>query len=581
MDKEQIVKKADQRDRLIGSMDKELSTTVGKLQKQLADAVSGIFDSFQTDDNDNLLNNAHNASVIGALDSAIDLIDGDSKTSIINLMVNNFARLVNFNGSYFQDLSGGDVKGVSRKVMTGVKQWLGIGKGSDLKKNGYLDTLITSSAVKDAIKQAAVSAIASRQGWQKAKKEVGEVVTGSGTRAGAMERYYRNFTYDTYAQVDRRASNEFAGSLGYQFAIYAGGLIETSRKFCREHNGNVYHISEILMFDPKTAIPPNYDPLTDIGGYGCRHSYNWIPDSLAIRLRPDAAKFIKSDAQPTPPPVSAPQVAPPPAPSAPQVPTPTAPAPPPPVRVNPPVVVPPKPAPTAPTASRYVDTSKSFGAYTYRQARDAVNIMVPQADSVSLGAKVAKVNVPKVLSAINYLSKNYYVGTDQIEKISFSSTNRYHGVVSRYASGKIKAANFGSTYDSGAHRKNYPVAAENLRRGKSQVDEANLPIATVVHEWAHVMAGSRRPEVPSRITGKPINVFFSELTDIRNDYFKEINDLIGKGKRNEAGAIYLGRYAGTNIDEFFAEGFTEYTLSSNPTKYALRIGSLIDKYFKR
>jgi hypothetical protein len=30
-----------------------------------------------------------------------------------------------------------------------------------------------------------------------------------------------------------------------------------------------------------------------------------------------------------------------------------------------------------------------------------------------------------------------------------------------------------------------------------------------------------------------------------------------------------------------AEGFTEYKLSSNPTKYAKEIGKLIDKYFKK
>ena len=30
-----------------------------------------------------------------------------------------------------------------------------------------------------------------------------------------------------------------------------------------------------------------------------------------------------------------------------------------------------------------------------------------------------------------------------------------------------------------------------------------------------------------------------------------------------------------------AEGFTEYKLNSNPSKYALEVGQLIDKYFKK
>jgi hypothetical protein len=45
--------------------------------------------------------------------------------------------------------------------------------------------------------------------------------------------------------------------------------------------------------------------------------------------------------------------------------------------------------------------------------------------------------------------------------------------------------------------------------------------------------------------------------------------------------ISLGDYASTNIDEFMAESFTEYRLSSKPSKYAVLVGKLIDKYFKK
>ena len=48
--------------------------------------------------------------------------------------------------------------------------------------------------------------------------------------------------------------------------------------------------------------------------------------------------------------------------------------------------------------------------------------------------------------------------------------------------------------------------------------------------------------------------------------------------RNE---ISLGNYASTNLDEFMAEAFTEYQLSSNPSKYATLVGKLMDKYFKK
>ncbi len=71
------------------------------------------------------------------------------------------------------------------------------------------------------------------------------------------------------------------------YAIYEGGLIKTSRPFCKKHEGNVYTRDEIAAFDPKEAIPPNYNPFVDMGGYGCRHYYSWVPRAVAIMLRPD------------------------------------------------------------------------------------------------------------------------------------------------------------------------------------------------------------------------------------------------------------------------------------------------------
>mgnify|MGYP004145712245 CR=1 FL=1 len=43
--------------------------------------------------------------------------------------------------------------------------------------------------------------------------------------------------------------------------------------------------------------------------------------------------------------------------------------------------------------------------------------------------------------------------------------------------------------------------------------------------------------------------------------------------------VFLGRYSLKNLDEFLAEGFTEYHLSSNPSKYAILIGKLVEKYY--
>lgn len=294
MNKSDINEQAADRETLINKLDKVLNSLVKRYQASLLSDVLEVLDEIERDEDGVILNNAANTAAIAKLDRVLSVIDFQAKAAIINQLIKGFANVISFNRSYFEFLDPDlKVKPVSDAVMKDLKTWLGIGKGNKLKRNGYLDTLVGSTSLRNEIKQRTVGAVANRQGWAQTKKDIGGFIKGEGKALGAMERYYRNFTYDTFAQVDRRASEDFAERLGFEFAIYAGGLIETSRKFCREHNGNVYHISEIREFKPKEAIPPNYDPLTDLGGYGCRHSLNWIPNVLAVRLRGDASIFIK------------------------------------------------------------------------------------------------------------------------------------------------------------------------------------------------------------------------------------------------------------------------------------------------
>lgn len=565
MNKEQIIKKANKREQLVNKLETSLDSLVKKYQARLFGDVSNVVDNLVTDEEDRLVNNSANTQVIAELDKTLDKADAAAKQAIITDMVNSFAQIVSFNGAYFQEIEPADIKPVSSTVMDSLKKWLGITKQNDIRKNGYLDTLVKSSMVKNAIKERVVGAVVSGQGWKKTKDSLGEFIKGANGKLGALQRYYRNFTYDTYAQVDRKASEEFGNKLGYQFAIYAGGLIETSRKFCREHNGNVYHISEIKKFEPKEAIPPNYEPIADLGGYGCRHSLNWIPDSLAIRLRPDAVKFLdKPEDKPDPgkqePPVKK---------EAPKKEPKTAP-------------IPKEEIPAKVTTTQYVNTSARYKGIAPAQAKKVISEMMPLAKTISLGRKITKERIPDILSTLDYLTKKYHIGSETVEAVKFSGGARYYGRVVRMRLGDkiwIKEIDFGGSTDSFKERGRTDVLKDNLKRGKSAVDEENLPLATIVHEWAHVIATDASKKVASSITGKNVDQFFIDLYDIRREYVEEINTLRMLGNDDGAGAIYLGKYANANNNEFMAEAFTEYQLHSTPSKYAIKVGKLIDKYF--
>jgi len=124
---------------------------------------------------------------------------------------------------------------------------------------------------------------------------------------------------------------------------------------------------------------------------------------------------------------------------------------------------------------------------------------------------------------------------------------------------------------------------------KSIVDDANEKIATSVHEFAHIITGSRADQ--------PIAVsFWQQMRTLFIEYKQELRkDVLELKSAESFGKMtpqyikleeafrknYLGDYSQTSIDEFFAEGFTNYQLHSRPSKWASEIGKLVNKYFKK
>lgn len=173
--------------------------------------------------------------------------------------------------------------------------------------------------------------------------------------------------------------------------------------------------------------------------------------------------------------------------------------------------------------------------------------------------------------------KNTPVRGDRIA-INFKSDRKRYGVVYRYIKGnkKLDSINFGHLTDPveiRTSRKKFDGRAKLF--GKSQVDEANTPIATVTHEFAHVISKS-----VVRMADEKEIAFWKELRSIKRKYDKELKTLGEADDHYTFNEVYLGKYASTNTDEFYAEAFTEYELNSNPSKYAKMVGELIEKYFK-
>lgn len=111
----------------------------------------------------------------------------------------------------------------------------------------------------------------------------------------------------------------------------------------------------------------------------------------------------------------------------------------------------------------------------------------------------------------------------------------------------------------------------------SRCDKRRLPFSLASHEGGHLLFNFDSPAYGEFIILK------QSIIQIWNEYISEYSKFTNTGKIQERGSIFIGGYGhdSSKLGEFMAECFQEYRNSSKPSKYALKIGELIDLYFKK
>lgn len=159
--------------------------------------------------------------------------------------------------------------------------------------------------------------------------------------------------------------------------------------------------------------------------------------------------------------------------------------------------------------------------------------------------------------------------------VKFKSTSKYLGYISSSNEGTyLEEINFGSKTS------NARIDDKAILRARSRVDADKVHLSTLTHEFAHLITIDRQQV--RYATDERLKDFMPQLREIKARYLREIKELHAKSSRiAKLSEMYLGDYASTNINEFMAEAFTEYKLCSDPSKYAVEVGKLIDKTFKK
>jgi hypothetical protein len=202
-------------------------------------------------------------------------------------------------------------------------------------------------------------------------------------------------------------------------------------------------------------------------------------------------------------------------------------------------------------------------------------------DDVIVSDKMTLEQLNKYINQLDKLTNEYNVSNEWSKlnsvKLKFQSSGSYNGNIEYSNNAKeVYSINFGNRFDLNA--RNFDLNSDSYRP-KSRVDFQNRELSTLTHEFGHFITVKDQAYLSENLKS-----FWGEIDKAKRAYKSKLKNLVTGANRSSLPDIqkfYLGDYAQTNSNEFMAEAFTEYKLSSNPSEYALIVGKIIDKYFKK
>ena len=296
----------------------KLEKTVLKLQISLFEQVIGdIIPRLDVRDGV-ILETTNNYRLISELEKTYDTFNLKIVKTLLPQINEGIKKITKFSQDYFTIALAGNLPGrfekiiESAKVITNLKIGL---RAEKMIRGGQLMSMLDSKEALTELKQLLSKAVTSQIDMKEFIKLIKEKINGTEEKVGSLERQFKRYAYDTYAQYDSAYNKKLAEEFGMRYFIYQGGLVIDSRDFCVCHNGKVFSIEETedwkdwtpdqcdypdshpMQSKEGTKYPPNvvpgylqvpgYDPLVDRGGYNCRHIIGWIADELAYKYRPE------------------------------------------------------------------------------------------------------------------------------------------------------------------------------------------------------------------------------------------------------------------------------------------------------
>jgi hypothetical protein len=261
------------------------------IQKQLLDLITNEFITKLEFEGGKLVNSTKNYRIINSFDSMLD----DFSNSYLNPFVSNIGTemlaLTPMNATYFIAVGAKKITVDNLvKKLDFLHEKIGVTAKGEVISGSYLHNLAQTPELRTELKEYILKNVVNESGVKAFQNGFKDMLTNSKEVDGSLTRYYKQYTFDTFNQVDESINSYMADSLQLKYFVYSGTLIKTSRCFCRKRLRKVFHVNDAKQWENDKTLPvtPNYNPLIDRGSYNCRHNLRYISDEMAIELGYDA-----------------------------------------------------------------------------------------------------------------------------------------------------------------------------------------------------------------------------------------------------------------------------------------------------
>lgn len=276
---------------LVEGLDKRIQAMQEQLTRAFLEAVAQIFDF----EGGRLKKTPKNIAALRKLERVFDRFERDIIRDELALFAAELLEVGGLSVEYYEATSPAAKAAAIRNSLELLRSVMGITADGGLVADGYLDRLGRTTEIREQLRQYMVQSIVGKRGLKDFQAGFRELVEGNAGTDGALQRYWRQYAYDTYNQAHEIVNTSMADELELQHFIYQGSVIPTTRAFCRKKAGKVFTRAEALkwkndpdLIDKKTA--GSYNPFLERGRYNCRHWINWISKDVAETLRPDLKK---------------------------------------------------------------------------------------------------------------------------------------------------------------------------------------------------------------------------------------------------------------------------------------------------